>query len=66
MYNVMGALRGCREVNLDFCNNLSSSVYIILVILLRYVRLTIEAKMLLLLLLLGVLIFTICKPRCGM
>jgi len=44
MYNVMGALRGCRVVNFDSCNNLLSSVHTILVIILRYVRLNIKTK----------------------
>src|SRR6218665_1775067 len=35
MHNVMGALRGCRAVKFDSCNNLLSSVHIILEIILR-------------------------------
>jgi len=29
MYNVIGALRGCRAVKLDSCNNLLSSIHTI-------------------------------------
>jgi len=39
MYNVMGAVRGCRAVKFDSCYNLLSSVHTILVIILRSVRL---------------------------
>src|SRR6218665_3519026 len=48
MYNVMGALCGCRAVKLDSCNNLLSSFHTILVIILRYVRLNMTTKILLL------------------
>ena len=40
----MGALHDCRAVNFDSCNNLLSSVYTILVIILWYVRLNIKMK----------------------
>jgi len=43
MYDVMGAMRGCRAVKFYSCNNLLSSVHIILIIL-RYVRLNIKVK----------------------
>src|SRR6218665_3404549 len=49
MYNVIGAQRGCRAVKFDYCNNLISSVHTILVIILRYIRLHIKPKTLLLL-----------------
>jgi len=45
MYNMMGALRGCRAVKFDSCNNKLSSVHTILVIIQRYVRLNINAKL---------------------
>src|SRR6218665_4204582 len=47
MYNVMGAMRSCREVKFDSCNNLLSSVHTILVIIMRYARLNIKTKILL-------------------
>src|SRR6218665_388970 len=50
MYDVMGALCGCRAIKFDFCNNLLSSVHTILVIILQYIRLNIKTKILLLLL----------------
>src|SRR6218665_22706 len=48
MYDVMGALCGCRAIKFDFCNNLLSSVHTILVIILQYIRLNIKTKILLL------------------
>src|SRR6218665_402274 len=39
-----GALRGCLAVKLDSCNNLLSSVYTLLVNIMRYVRLYIRRK----------------------
>jgi len=45
----MGALCGCRAVKFGTCNNLLSSLYTILVIILWYVRLNIKTKILLLL-----------------
>jgi len=35
MYNVIGALRGCLVVKFDSCNNLSSSIHTVSVIILH-------------------------------
>ena len=56
MYSVMGAVRDCRAVKFDSCDNLLSSVHTILLIILWYVRLNIKTKLLLLLLLLFIFV----------
>ena len=47
MYIAMGALRGCHAVKFEPCNNLWSSVYTMLVIILHSVRLRNKGKLLL-------------------
>src|SRR6218665_1291407 len=44
MYNMMDALRGCREDKFDSCYNLRSSLHAILVIILQSVSLNINRK----------------------